>query len=134
MNPGAEDGVANWTQVEGSFESIASGECAGNNAHSGSRLFAVGGVCNPNAYGEGYQDIDVSSYVDLIDSDSAVVFFGGYLSDYSGSDVPGFKLGFLTSTTSLSGQPELMKTTPQNGPIYMTTYRFLLEQEPFEWC
>ena len=103
MNPGAEDGVANWTQVEGSFESIASGECAGNNAHSGSRLFAVGGVCNPNAYGEGYQNIDVSSYVDLIDSDSAVVFFGGYLSDYSGSDVPAFKLGFFDLNNEVVG-------------------------------
>ena len=31
----------------------------------------------------------------LIDSDSAVVFFGGYLSDYNGSDIPAFKLGFF---------------------------------------
>ena len=103
MNPGAEDNVTNWTEVEGSFESIASGECAGNNAHSGSRLFAVGAVCSPNAYGEGYQDIDVSSYVNLIESDSAVVFFGGYLSDYSGSDIPAFKIGFFDLNNEVIG-------------------------------
>ena len=103
INPGAEDNVTGWTQVEGSFESISSGECAGNNAHSGTRLFAVGGVCNPNAYGEGFQDINVDAYASMIDQDSAIVFFGGYLSDYSGSDVPAFQLEFYNASNTLLG-------------------------------
>ena len=103
INPSAEDNVTGWTQVEGSFESISSGECAGNNAHSGIRLFAVGGVCNPNVYGEGFQDINVDAYTSMIDQDSAIVFFGGYLSDYSGSDVPAFQLEFYNSSNTLLG-------------------------------
>ena len=103
INPGAEDNVTGWTQVEGSFESISSGECAGNNAHSGTRLFAVGGVCDPNAYGEGFQDINVDAYTSMIDQDSAIVFFGGYLSDYSGSDVPAFQLEFYNASNTLLG-------------------------------
>ena len=103
LNAGAEDGVNNWTEVTGSFESIASGECAGNNAHSGSRLFAVGGVCDPNAYAEGYQDIDISSYATMIDVDSAEIYFGGYLSDYSGSDIPEFKIEFYDASNGILG-------------------------------
>lgn len=102
-NPGAENDVTGWTQVAGSFESILSGECAGNNAYSGSKLFAVGGVCDPNAYGEGYQDINLDSYASMIDQDSAIVFFGGYLSDYSGSDIPAFQLEFYNASNTLLG-------------------------------
>ena len=103
LNPGAEGGTSSWTTVSGSFESILSGECAGNNSHSGARLFAVGGVCDPNAYGEGYQDIDLLSYSSMIDNDSAIVFFGGYLSDYSGDDIPAFHLEFYNAGNSLLG-------------------------------
>ncbi|MDC0272253.1 metallophosphoesterase [Crocinitomicaceae bacterium] len=103
QNPGAEDGTSSWTAVSGSFESILSGECAGNNSYSGARLFAVGGVCDPNAYGEGYQDIDLLPYSSMIDNDSAIVFFGGYLSDYSGDDIPAFYLEFYNAGNSLLG-------------------------------
>jgi len=103
QNPGAEDGTSSWTAVSGSFESILSGECAGNNSYSGARLFAVGGVCDPNAYGEGYQDIDLLSYSSMIDNDSAIVFFGGYLSDYSGDDIPAFYLEFYNAGDGLLG-------------------------------
>ena len=103
INPGAENDVTGWTQVAGSFESILSGECAGNNAYSGSKLFAVGGVCDPNAYGEGYQDINLDSYASMIDQDSVIVFFGGYLSDYSGSDIPAFQLEFYNASNTLLG-------------------------------
>ena len=103
QNPGAEDGTNSWTGVSGSFESILSGECAGNNSYSGARLFAVGGVCDPNAYGEGYQDVDLLSYSSMIDNDSAIVFFGGYLSDYSGDDIPAFHLEFYNAGDGLLG-------------------------------
>jgi hypothetical protein len=94
VNEGAEDGTNNWIGTSGSFESINSGECAGNDAHTGSKLFAVGGVCNDNAYGEGYQTVDVSSYQSEIATGTVSVNFGGYLSDYNGADRPEFKVVF----------------------------------------
>jgi hypothetical protein len=101
LNAGAENNTNNWTPVSGSFESIASGECAGNNAHSGARLFAVGGVCQDNAYGEGYQEIDLANYAAAIETGMATVKFGGYLSDYNGSDKPEFKLNFMDTANAL---------------------------------
>lgn len=97
LNGGAESNTGNWTEIAGSFESITSGQCAGNNAHSGSRLFAVGGVCEDNAYGEGRQDMNVSAFADDIITGNAVARYGGYLSDYNGTDFPQFRLDFLTS-------------------------------------
>lgn len=102
-NGGAENGTSNWVEVEGSFESINSGECAGNNAYAGSKLFAVGGVCTDNAYGEGHQNVDVTAYQTDIDAGIATVNFGGYLSDYSGSDRPEFKVEFYDSGSNLLG-------------------------------
>jgi hypothetical protein len=94
QNEGAENGTDDWVEDQGAFESIDSGECAGNDAHTGSKLFAVGGVCDNNAYGEGHQDVDVSSYQTDIDAGNMAVVFGGYLSDYSGDDRPEFKVQF----------------------------------------
>jgi len=112
LNGGAEDGTNNWVEDQGSFESIASGECAGNDAHTGSKLFAVGGVCNDNAYGEGHQDMDVSAYQSEIDSGSTIVYYGGFLSDYNGADRPEFKLEFLDGTgATLSTTPTLGNQT-----------------------
>ena len=104
LNPGAEEGTVNWTQVSGSFEAIMSGECAGNNSHSGNFLYAVGGVCDPNAYGEGYQEVSLLAYENSIDNDGAYLNFGGYLSDYSGSDVPEFKIEFYDATGGMISQ------------------------------
>lgn len=101
LNGGAENGTTGWTEDEGSFESINSGECAGNDAYAGSKLFAVGGVCEDNAYGEGHQDVDVSSYAAQIDAGSVAVNFGGYLSDYNGADRPEFKLQCFDASSGL---------------------------------
>ena len=101
LNSGAENGTENWNETSGSFESILSGECAGNDAHSGSYLFAVGGVCDPHAYGEGYQEVSIAAFAADIDNNSAYVKFGGYLSDYSGSDIPAFKLAFYDNSGGL---------------------------------
>ena len=101
LNPGAENGTENWNETSGSFESILSGECEGNDARSGSYLFAVGGVCDPNAYGEGYQEVSIDAFAADIDNDAAYVKFGGYLSDYSGSDIPALKLAFYDNSGGL---------------------------------
>jgi hypothetical protein len=109
LNGGAENGTTNWVETAGSFESINSGECSGNNAYAGSKLFAVGGVCNDNSYGEGHQIIDVSSYATQIDNGTVIVNFGGYLSDYNGSDRPEFKLECLGASSNV------LATSPTTG-------------------
>ena len=107
MNGGAENGTVSWIEDEGSFESINSGECAGNNAYSGSKLFAVGGVCEDHPYAEGHQDVDVTAYASDIDDGGVQANYGGYLSDYNGSDVPSFKIQFFDAGNSMiSESPE----------------------------
>ena len=101
LNPGAENGTEAWNETSGAFEAILSGECAGNDAHTGSYLFAVGGVCDPNAYGEGYQEVSIDAFAEAVDNSSAFVKFGGYLSNYSGSDIPAFKLSFYNNSGGL---------------------------------
>lgn len=108
-NGGAENDLTGWTETQGSFESINSGECAGNNAYAGSKLFAVGGVCDANAYGEGYQDVDLTTYQIQIDAGAATVSYGGYLSDYSGDDRPEFKLEFYDENNNL------LSSSPTHG-------------------
>jgi len=126
-NGGAENSTTGWTEVAGSFESILSGECAGNNAYAGSRLFAVGGVCEEHPYGEGIQDVSVETFASAIQNGTAVARFGGRLSDYQGTDLPQFRLRFLTAAGTVfdstqvygsqSGVWELVSasaTIPQN--------------------
>lgn len=95
INPGAESGTGGWIEVEGIIESLTDGECEGISPHSGNRYFAVGGVCENYPYGEAYQSIDVSLYEDEIDSGAGYAHFGGFLSNWGGSDLPEFKLLFL---------------------------------------
>ena len=103
INGGAENGIDGWTAAQGVIESILSGECAGNDAHSGNRLFAVGGVCTENAYGEAWQLVDVSAFTQYFANGNAKAIFGGYLSDYQGSDRPEFRLEFLSTSGNLVG-------------------------------
>lgn len=106
LNPGAEDELAAWTTVTGVVESILSGDCAGNLAYAGERLFAVGGVCTESAYGEAHQVVDVSDFAPQIATGNVKAKFGGYLSDYQGSDLPEFRLVFLDENgDSLSATP-----------------------------
>ena len=110
-NPGAEDGTAPWVLVEGNFESIVSGDCDSIDSHSGSRLFGVGGICdNESDYGEAYQLIDISGYANFIDDGSGIVYFGGYLSDWGGDDLPEAKLLFLNNNSSLLGESVTIST------------------------
>ena len=94
LNGDAENGTSDWVEDAGSFESNGSGSCGGINAYAGSRLFAVGGVCDNNSYGQGHQDIDVSSYAVEIAEGGVTAHYGGYLSNYDGDDHPEFKLEF----------------------------------------
>lgn len=106
QNPGAEGGITSWTATAGVIESLTVGECAGINPHSGSRYFAVGALCQEFAYAEANQVVDVSAYTAMIDGDTAIVEYGGYLSDWNGQDRPEFRLEFLNELDQVIGNTE----------------------------
>ena len=95
INPGAEDSLYNWMVVEGIVEALADGVCDGTSPHSGSRYFAVGGLCEHSDIGRFIQNVDVSIYSDSIDTGNFSANFGGFLSDFGGSDLPEIRLIFL---------------------------------------
>lgn len=101
VNGDAEDGLTSWVEDQGAFESINSSECGGVDAYAGLKLFAVGGVCDANAYGEGHQYVDISAYATDIDGGNVLVNFGGYLRDYNGTDRPEFKLECYGASANL---------------------------------
>ena len=79
----------------GYFESLSDGECGGIAPHSGSRYFAVGGLCDTEDYAEVYQRVQVpTELTSTIDSGSSKAVYGGFLANWSGSDEPSFKLIF----------------------------------------
>jgi hypothetical protein len=55
----------------------------------------VGGICNSAGYSEASQSIDVIEYADCINEGLTQAHFGGYLSNYSGSDHPEMQMIFL---------------------------------------
>ncbi len=94
-NPGAENDLSNWVILEGVVEAVTDGECAGITPNSGEKYFAVGGLCDHSEIGRLAQNVDLSSYQDSIDASVLSLNFGGFLSDYSGVDVPSFHAIFL---------------------------------------
>jgi hypothetical protein len=112
LNPGGEDATNNWTVQTGSIESLGSGECAGTSPHSGSKYLAVGGLCDGNetSYSEAYQDVDVSAFSTSIDNGNAEVVFGGFLSNFSGSDQPTMNLEYLDSGDSEISSSTILTT------------------------
>ena len=95
INPGAEQGILGWTVSEGYMESLEAYVCDGIEPHSGNYYFIVGALCNTVSYSEAYQEVDVSGYANCIDANLANVNYGGYLSDWGGSDYPEMKLAFI---------------------------------------
>ena len=94
-NPGAEFGTQDWTVASGALESLASGECDGDSPYEGSRYFVVGAACDQNDNAEAFQVVDVSAYATSIDAGNENVYYGGYLSDFIGFDLPQFRIAFL---------------------------------------
>ncbi|MFK7772075.1 MAG: metallophosphoesterase [Saprospiraceae bacterium] len=95
LNAGAEDSLTNWIPVEGVVEALIDGVCQGIAPHSGNRYFAVGGLCEHSEVGRCIQNVDVTSFADSIDAGNFSANFGGYLSNFGGSDLPEMKLIFL---------------------------------------
>lgn len=95
LNPGAEENLTNWTIIEGIVETLEDGICDGVAPHAGNKYFIVGGLCEHSAVGRCSQNIDVTTYTDSIETGNFLVNFGGYLSNYSGSDLPEMRLIFI---------------------------------------
>lgn len=109
LNPGAEDGLDEWTIVEGVVEAVTDGECNGISPFSGEKYFAVGGLCDHSPVGRCIQDIDVTAYSEDIDTGEFTVNYGGALADYGGSDVPELRLIFLDTNAQELGSSEVLE-------------------------
>ena len=96
-NPGAEDGTMGWIVEDGYMESLLSFECDGIEPYAGDYYFAVGGLCSTADYSEAYQVVDLSHYTPCIQAGGAYALFGGYLSNWGGSDYPDIQLAFTDS-------------------------------------
>jgi hypothetical protein len=110
VNPGGESGISGWIVQEGIFESLEAHQCSGVTPHSEQYYFCVGGLCNESPYAEVYQMIDVSEFSDCIDDSAATTVFGGYLSNWSGSDQPEMHISFLNEDNDVLGTSEPLTT------------------------
>jgi len=111
LNPGAEDGTEHWTATKGPLESLLDGECDSVPPHGGSRVFAVGGICEgESAYGEASQRVELSKWAKEIDGDRVTARVAGWMRNYGGSDRPEFEIAALDSDGA-----ELARSERQTG-------------------
>jgi hypothetical protein len=118
LNPGAEDSLMHWTVSEGIVESLTDGICNGISPHSGDRYFAVGGLCTESPVAVCIQGIDVSMYADSIDTGNFPVNWGGYLSNFSGSDLPEMRLIFLDQNSVEIGSSNTISTLNSSWTLF----------------
>lgn len=117
QNPGAENDLENWTIVQGVVEALTSGTCNGVAPHSGDQYFAVGGLCEHSAVAIATQSVDVTAYQDSIATGNYMAEFGGYLSNYSGSDRPEMKLIFQDENSLTLGESQTLTTLSSNWTL-----------------
>jgi len=110
INEGAEDSLANWVILEGVVEALTDGVCNGISPNSGNQYFAVGGLCEHSEVGRCIQDVDVTAYADSIDLGDFSANFGGFLSNFSGTDLPEMNLVFLDETGFELGTSNTLST------------------------
>ena len=110
VNPGAENELDQWQTLEGVVEALESQVCNGVAPHSGEKYFIVGGLCEHSSFARAAQDVDVSMHADSIDAGSFEVNFGGYLSNYNGSDRPEMRVLFLDGSGLELGQTNTLTT------------------------
>lgn len=118
LNNGAEADTADWTVTAGFLEALTSGQCAGTSPHAGQKYFAVGALCNEAAYGEAYQQIDLSAYAADIDTGTVNIHYGGWLSNWNGSDVPEFRLLFLDGANAILDSTSKVANSASSWTIY----------------
>ena len=122
INPGAEQGTLGWTVSEGYMESLEAYVCDGIEPHSGDYYFIVGALCNTVDYSEAYQEVDVSEYADCINQDLAYVNYGGYLSDWGGSDYPEMTVAFIDGNGNQISQLEPFGTYNSFWTLFSEEY------------
>ena len=122
INPGAELGTLGWVVTEGYMESLEAYTCDGIEPHSGDYYFIVGALCNTANYSEAYQEVDVSQYTDCINQDFAYVNYGGYLSDWGGSDYPEMTLVFIDDNGNQISQLESFGTYNSFWTLFSEEY------------
>ena len=122
INPGAEQGTLGWVVTEGYMESLEAYTCDGIEPHSGDYYFIVGALCNTVSYSEAYQELDISQYTDCIDQDLAYVNYGGYLSDWGGSDYPEMTLVFMDENGNQISQLEPLGTYNSFWTLFSEEY------------
>lgn len=88
VNPGAEDGLDGWTVAEPALEALEEGECGAPAPASGEHLFVVGGMCEPTAYGEARQVIDLEDLASAVDGGGQQLRFAGWMRIDPGGDEP----------------------------------------------
>jgi hypothetical protein len=110
VNPGAEQGTLGWIITQGYMESLEAYICDGIEPHSGDYYFIVGALCNSITYSEAYQEVDVSEHTNCIDQNLASVNYGGYLSDWGGSDHPEMTIAFMDENGNEIDRAEILGT------------------------
>ena len=111
LNPGAENGINNWT---GDIESLENAECGSVSPNSGTHNFGVGGICsNESNFGIAEQTIDLSAYSIDIDNNLLSLEHSGFMRNYSGSDLPEMYVEFYDGTTLLGTTATLSNSLPQ---------------------
>ena len=118
MNAGAEDSLMHWTVTEGIVEALTAGVCNGVSPNSGERYFIVGGLCTESDLAVCVQDVDVSMYADSIDLGNFTVNYGGYLSNFSGSDLPEMRLIYLDQNSVEIGASNTISTTNSSWTLF----------------
>ena len=111
LNPGAEDGTADWVVLDPPLESLESGDCGASLPPvSGSRFFAVGGICiMEGVYGEAFQTVDISAYALEIDLGYKFAGFGGHMRNWSGSDLPELWIVFRDASGVETGRGPVLE-------------------------
>ena len=117
QNPGAEEDLTAWTVELGVMEALTSGVCDGVAPHSGEQYFSVGGLCEHSSEAIATQVVDLSPYADSIATGSFAVQFGGYLSNFSGSDRPEMKLIFQDENGMMIGESGTLTTLNNNWTL-----------------
>ncbi len=110
VNPSAEDALNGWTVIEGIVESNESNVCNGIPAFKGDYYFSIGGICDHSEVGIAEQVVNVNEYKDSIDNGGFLVNFGGYLSNYNGSDQPEIKLIYLDQENEFVDESSVLTT------------------------
>ena len=121
INPGAENDLDQWEITEGVVEAQTDGNCDGIAPNSGDKYFAVGGLCDHSEVGRVIQSVDVSAYLDSIDAEVYSAKFGGYMSNYSGSDLPEMRLLFFDENELLLEETEYISSLISTWTLHSST-------------